>query len=300
VKVSGAAVLVESGSNDHGRVNLSVTVPAGAHVTVNAGRGDITADGMGAGINVTSARGDVRLNSITGAALVHFAKGDLTAHGVSGDVTADGSCGDVTMTDVKGGLTLTCQYFNDMHLQQVAGAIRLKTSKTDVQVAGLPGDLTLNDDALSVTEAKGNVHVVTHSRDVDLTGISGDSYVENSDGTIAISPAGPFAVEAHNSKGDVEITLPANASGTVDGRSHNGDIVTDFPLSVSGDEDKTVTGRIGAGLARIVLSAQNGDVRIKKGSMESSVTVPEANPPQSAAPPNARHLKGQAPQAVTE
>ena len=299
VKVSGSAVLVQTSSNDHGKVNLAVTVPPGAQVTVNAMRGDVTADGMSAGINVKAQRGDVRLNSIIGATNVHFAKGDFTAHNMQGDVTADGSCGDVTLTDVKGGFLLTCEYFNDMHLEQVSGAVRLKTGKTDVQVAQLPGDLSLNDDTLNVTQAKGAVHVVTHSRDIDLTDVAGDTYVENSDGTIAVTPAGPFAVEAHNRKGDVEVTLPPNASGNVTGRSHNGDIVTDYPLNVSGDEDKTVSGRIGSGTAKIDLSADNGDVRIKKGSAIAAIPAPPL-PPGPPAPPNARHLKGEAPQSVTQ
>jgi Putative adhesin len=300
VKVSGAAVAVQTSGNDRGRVNLEVTVPVGAKVTVNAGRGDVTADGIGAGISINAQRGDVRLNSITGATLVHFSKGDLTAHNMQGDVTGEGSCGDVTVTDVKGGLSLSCQYFNDMHLEQIGGALRLRTAKTDVQIAQLPGDLSLNDDMLSVAQAKGTVHVVTHSRDVDLTEIYGDSFVQNSDGSVAVAPAGPFSVEAHNSKGNVEITLPPNASGTVTGRSHNGDIVTDYELNVSGDQDKTVSGRVGAGTAKIVLSAENGDLHIKKGSaMPASPPMPVA-PSAPPPPPNAKRLKGMPTQPVTQ
>lgn len=302
VKVSGTTVLVQASANDHGRVNLAVTVPVGAQISVNAARGDVTADGMGAGINVNAARGNVRLNSITGAAQVHFAKGDLTAHNMQGDVTADGSCGDVTISDVKGGASLSCTYFNDMHLQQIAGAVRLRTSKTDVQIAQLPGDLSLNDDSLNVTQAKGAVHVVTHSRDIDLTEIAGESYIENRDGTVSVAPAGPFGVEAHNSKGDIEISLPPNASATVTGNAHNGDIVSDYPMNVSGDQNKSVTGRIGAGTAKIVLSADNGDVRIKRGSALPSVPpVPEiGQPPTPPPPPNARRLKGLPPQPITQ
>jgi hypothetical protein len=74
----------------------------------------------------------------------------------------------------------------------------------------------------------------------------------------------------------------------VNGRTHNGEVVTDFALAVSGDEDKTVSGRIGSGAAHIVLSSDNGDLHIKKGS-----AVPPAVPAAPAAPaaPNARHLK---------
>jgi hypothetical protein len=158
---------------------------------------------------------------------------------------------------------------------------------------------------LRVTESKGLVHVVTHAKDIDLSQIYGDSYVENRDGRISVEPAGAYNVEAKNSKGDVEITLPPNASASVDGHTHNGDIVTEYGLTVSGDEDKTVTGRIGSGQSKIELSSSNGDLRIKKGpafpSAPSVANAPTA--PEAPAPPNAHHLKPskpEAPQLITQ
>ena len=71
VTVSGNGVLVKSESSNSGRVNLTVTVPKSARVTVNAGKGDVTAAGLGAGITVT-AHGDTHLNAITGSVQVHF------------------------------------------------------------------------------------------------------------------------------------------------------------------------------------------------------------------------------------
>ena len=88
-----------------------------------------------------------------------------------------------------------------------------------------------------------------------------------------MSRRAPYNVEVKNNKGDVELTLPPNASGTVDGRTHNGDIVTEFGLVVSGDEDKSVSGRIGSGSSKIVLNTSNGDVHIKKGPAFPSVPV---------------------------
>jgi hypothetical protein len=63
VTVSGSAVLVKSDSSNNGRLNLIVTVPKSARVTVNAGRGDVTAAGLGAGININAANGDAHLSA---------------------------------------------------------------------------------------------------------------------------------------------------------------------------------------------------------------------------------------------
>ena len=305
--VSGSAVEVKSDSNSSGRLNLTVTVPHGARVTLETGKGDVTAAGLGAGVSVT-AHGDVHLSSISGPVEARFSDGkhDFSAHDIQGDVTANGDLNDFTLSEIKGKVTQKGEILGDVHMESIAGPVHLLTSVTDLQVADLPGDLTLDSEDLRINEAKGQVRVVTHSKDVDLSQIYGDSSVEDRDGRISVEPAGGYGVEAKNTKGDVEVTLPPNASATVDGRTRNGDIVTDFGLAVSGDEIKTVKGRIGSGTAKIVLSAENGDLRIKKGSeippapdapsaaASPSPTAPAANAPPKPKTPaasDAQHLK---------
>lgn len=291
VTVNGSAVLIQVPSNDRGRVNLSVAVPKTAHVTVNAGWDSVTASGLGAGIDIT-ARGDIHLSSITGPVVAHFVHGKhdvFAAQDVQGDVTLEGDVNDITVSDIKGGISQNGDIPGDVSMENVAGPVHLHTSVTTFDAAALSGELTLNDDDLRVIGAKGQVRVTTHSKDVDLSQIDGDSHVEDRDGDIRVEVAGTYGVEASNGKGDVEITLPPNASATVNGRTHNGDIVTDYGLAVSGDEeDHTVSGRIGSGTARIVLSADNGDLHIKKGPAVSLTAPPPPAPPP---PPNARHLK---------
>jgi DUF4097 and DUF4098 domain-containing protein YvlB len=135
--------------------------------------------------------------------------------------------------------------------------------------------------------------VVTRSKDVDLNQIHGDSYVEDRDGRVSIEPAGTYSVEAKNDKGNIELTLPPNASASVNGRTHNGDIVTEYGLNISGDEDKTVSGKVGSGQARIDLTSSNGDLRIKKGGALPTAPTPPSAPatPNPPANPNARHLQ---------
>jgi DUF4097 and DUF4098 domain-containing protein YvlB len=292
--VNGASAVVQCNGNDHGRVNLTVTVPKMARVTVNSQRGDVTAAGMGAGITINSARGDTHLNGVTGPIVAHFSNGrhDFSAHQVSGDLTADGNCNDLTLSDFKGRITVNGDIFGDVHMENIAGPVTLHTSVTNLELASLPGDLTLDSDDLRVTEAQGAVHVTTHAKDVDLSEIYGDTSVDDRDGTVSIEPAGAYGIEVRNGKGDVEITLPPNATGTIDGHTHNGDIVTDYGLNISGDEDKTVSGTIGAGGPRILLSADEGDVRIKKGpAFPATPPAPAAEAANPAAPAIARHLR---------
>jgi len=302
VTISGNAVTIQSANNDKGRVNLSITVPRTAKVTVNAGKGDVTASGLGAGIDVT-APGDIHLNSIVGPVVAHFINGrhdEFSAHDVQGDLTLNGDLNDLTLSQIKGSVTQDGALLGDVHLENVSGAVRLHTSVTTVELAGLSGDLNLDSDDLRVTEATGQVRVTTHSKDIDLSEIAGDTYVEDKNGTINIEPTGSYGVEARNDKGDIELTLPPNVSANVNGHTHNGDIISDYALTVSGDEDKSVSGKIGSGTARIVLNTQNGDLHIKKGDA-TPPPVPAA--PGGPAPPKAPHLKSPKPvppQPVTQ
>jgi DUF4097 and DUF4098 domain-containing protein YvlB len=295
VTVNGASVLIQAQDNSKGKVNLTVTVPQSAHVTVNAGWGDVTASGLGAGVDLT-ARGDIHLSSIGGPVVAHFVRGRhdvFAAQDIQGDITMEGDVNDITLSDIKGGISQNGDIPGDVSMENVAGPVHLHTSVTTVDTVALPGELTLNDDDLRIVGAKGQVRVTTHSKDVDLSQIDGDSNVVDRDGAIRVEPAGAYSVEATNNKGDVEITLPPNASATVSGRTHNGEVVTDFGLSVSGDEDKTVTGRIGSGAARITLSADNGDLHIRKGQPQEVLPAQSVAPAVPAAPNtgNERHLK---------
>ena len=293
--VSGGTVLVKSESNNSGRLNLTVTVPKSARVTVTSDKGDVTAAGLGSGISVSAQHGDVHLSEITGAVQMHFAGGkhDFSAHQIDGDVTTDGDCNDLTLSEVKGKINQNGEILGDVHIENVGGPIHLHTSVTTIEVAALPGDLTLDSDDLRISEAKGLVHVVTHAKDVDLNQIYGDTSVEDRDGTISVEPAGAYSVDAKNGKGDIVVTLPPNATGTVDGRTRNGDIVTEYELAISGEENKTVTGHIGSGSSKIILDAENGDVRIKKGSaFPATPPAPAvASAPKAPPAPNAPHLK---------
>ena len=291
--VNGTAVLVQSNGNDHGRVNLTITVPRTAKVTVNASKGDVTASGLGTGIDVTAGHGDIHLDAISGPVNVHFSndKHDFSAHEINGDVTATGNCNDVTLSEIQGKISLNGELFGETHIESAGEQIDLHTPYTDLQIASLPGDMTLDSDNLHVSDAKGLVHVTTRSKDIDLSEIYGDTSVQSSNGTISVAPAGAFNVDAKNDKGDIELTLPPDMSATVNGQTHNGDIVTDYGLTISGDENKTVSGKIGSGTAHIQLSTSNGDLHIKKGSAFPAAAPAAGKTPTAPAAPNAPHLK---------
>lgn len=292
LNANGRSVEVHAGSNDKGRVNLSITVPKNAYVTVSSSQGDLSVAGLGAGLAIYTVNGDTNLNTIAGPVQVHFGgkRHDFSAHQITGDLTLAGDCNDLTLSQIAGRTAVNGEVFGEVHMENLGGPLSLHTSITDLQIAALSGSLSLDSDDLQLAGAKGTVRITTGSKDVDLSQIAGDSYVEDHNGRVAIAPNGSYNVEVKNNKGDIELTLPNNASATINGATHNGDIVSEFPLSSSGDESKTIGGHIGTGHARITLNTSNGDLRIKR-SGDAAATPDMPATPAAPATPHTRHLK---------
>ena len=98
-------------------------MPKTASVTVNSGKGDVTAAGLGTGINVT-AHGDVHLSEIAGSVEAHFSNGkhDFSAHDMQGDLTVDGDVNDLTFSEIKGKVTQNGEILGDVHMENISGA----------------------------------------------------------------------------------------------------------------------------------------------------------------------------------
>jgi DUF4097 and DUF4098 domain-containing protein YvlB len=65
--------------------------------------------------------------------------------------------------------------------------------------------------------------------------------------------------------GGITIYLPSDFSAEVEAQTVNGDIETDFPLTVSGRFGmRRIRGTIGAGGRRIELETVNGSIRLRR------------------------------------
>jgi DUF4097 and DUF4098 domain-containing protein YvlB len=300
VTVSGNAVLVKVDANSSGRTNLTITVPRTASVNVNAGHGGLTVAGLNGNVDAEVQHGDMEATAIQGHVHVRLSNhGDFSAHDIQGDVTVEGDGGDLTISDIHGKVTLEGDYTGDTHVERADQTVHFHSSRTELDFARLPGDMSLNGDSLHATQVVGPVRVIcSRSKDIEMSQVFGDTHIEDHDARVELDMAGSFPVEVKNNKGDVEVSLPPGASATVDARTHNGDIVSDFPLQISGDEDKTMTGTIGKGGPRLALSTEHADIRLRKGDEASVLTSPPppAAPKVQAAPkapaaPAAPHLK---------
>jgi DUF4097 and DUF4098 domain-containing protein YvlB len=206
-------------------------------------------------------------------------------------VIVDGHAGDVTLSDVKGNVTLDGDFFGDTHLEQVGSAVHFHSSRTDLAIPKLQGDLTMDSSDLNISQAVGPVRVVTRSKDIDMSQLTGDAHIENNNGDVNVTTAVPLGnLQISNRTGDISVTVPENASFAVTASNADGDLHTDFPLAMTSNDDrKTAQGQVGSGGPHLELTTGHGDLQIRKGGPAAPPAPPTA-PAPPASPGSVKHL----------
>ena len=125
-----------------------------------------------------------------------MSKGEFSADAISGALTLQGRLDDVSISDVQGNVSLDGDFFGDTDLAHIAAPVHFHSSRTDVEVASIPGDLAIDSGDLQLNNATGLARISTSAKDVECTGIAGDLHVEDGDGDISVArdcPAGRTA-----------------------------------------------------------------------------------------------------------
>ncbi|GGG98617.1 DUF4097 family beta strand repeat-containing protein [Silvibacterium dinghuense] len=299
IETSPSGAVINVPGNNAGRVDLTLELPEKLATTINAGHGDVTISGMKNSVDVSNNHGDVKFDDITGDVHAHMDHGDVSAHQITGHALIDGRADDITLSEVKGDVGLNGDFFGDTHLEQVSSGVHFHTSRTDLDMQHLGGDLSMDSSDLSASQITGPVRIVTHSKNIDLTQVAGDVHIENSDGDINIAAALPLGnIQVSNRSGGLSVTVPSNAGFTISGSTtQDDDIETDFPLAntESGDR-RSLSGTVGKGGVKIDLTTSHGTLELKKGSNLELPPAPPAPPAPPKPPVNAKHFK--APQDV--
>jgi DUF4097 and DUF4098 domain-containing protein YvlB len=277
--VNGTDVLVEAPDETAAHVDLTIEMPANASLDVYAGHGDISVNGTKATVKVTSGHGDVKLDELAGPVFAHMSKGDFSARDISGNVNVDGRMDDVTLTGIKSNVSLNGDFFGDMHLEKLAAPLYLHSSRTEITIASVPGNLSLTKGDVELNRVTGPIRLVTHGDDVNGNDVRGPLHLENSDGDVSITALAPLGeIDIHNDNGAIDLTLPAKTGFNLNASTSNGELSTDFDLSTNSNDDRrSASGVVGGGGPRVSVIADHGDVHIKKaGSVAASNDDTEA------------------------
>ena len=269
VTVNGNEVAITIANYSRGSaMDLDIQVPRKAVADLMTLRGDVEIDGREGDVKAHTSRGDVAVKEVTGNAGIHLRRGSVRVDKVTGDVDVEGWVDDSNLSDIGGSVNLHGDYFGTMTVARVAKAVRFKSSRTDLELTGLDGDMTMEIGDLRARGVSGAFRITTRSKDIHLEDLRGEVKVDNNHGDVDLrsSKAPGGGVEITNDHGGIRVELPAKGSFQVNARTDRGDIESDFgELKIeSGDRESKATGSVGAGGTQVRLTNSNGDIGIRK------------------------------------
>ena len=310
----GNAITLTVAAVEGGQADLTIEVPSGTPVTMQADRGNLSASDIHGVLVITANHGDVDLSDITGAVTAHINDDDahVSGHTITGVVLVEGRTGNVDLSDVTGGVTLQGDFFGTTHLEHINGVTRFQTSRTQFEAARVDGEFEVETGPdLTGSEMVGPVVLTTKNRNITLERVQGSVKVDNRNGTVSVTSTTPLApISIVNQKGSVDVGLPGKVGFVLDASTRHGDMENDFGLSTEGEDGQrqTMRGTVSGGGPSVMIGTTDGDVTVRKSEVQplpplaplpplkTSVPAPKAPkidkimpapkaPPAPAAPP---------------
>ncbi len=295
ITVNGDSVLLNANTNgagDHNvQADMDILVPRGAAVDIASKRGDVTVSERKAEVKINLQHGDVSLTEIAGPVTINLEKGSIRAEQIAGDVNITGHVDDVTLDEVAGAVRLNGDFYEDVRLSKIAKTVIFKTSRSDMEIASVPGEIEIASDEVRGSQLDGPSHVTTGSKDIHLEDVSGDLQVQSNSGDVEVTTAGkqpggkmnvstqhgdvaltlagkapPEKVNVASQHGDITLTLSSGAGFQITADTRKGDISSDFG-SVKIDQNNgasQASGTVGNGTSKLEVTTQTGDIKIVK------------------------------------
>jgi len=274
ITVTGNSVVLNANTNgagEHGvQADMDIFVPRDATLDVASKRGDVTVNDRKADVKIALQHGDVTANDIAGMVNINLQNGSVRASKVAGDVDLEGHIDNVTIDEVVGAVHLTGDFFDDIRLSKIAKTVTFKSSRSDMQIASVPGDLEIAGDEVRGSDLSGPSRLITRSKDIHMENVSGDLQIETTNGDIEVHAADKLPlgrISISSKRGDISLVLPPKAGFQVQATTSKGDISSEFD-AVKVDESNgsaRASGAVGNGVSKMQINTDTGDIRITKG-----------------------------------
>jgi DUF4097 and DUF4098 domain-containing protein YvlB len=253
------------GDYSRGRFNLDLQLPRSVALAISTRNGNVSVSGMKGNVELASDHGDINADQISGDAALRLHNGKLVARNVTGNVSVEGGR-DSTIADVGGTVTMTGSFPGEVELSHISKRVHFMTSRTDLEFAKLDGDLTMEMDSMRASGVQGPLRMTTKSKTIRLEDLSGDAHIENTNSTVELRPKLPLGnLDITNNRGEIDLTLPANAGFQLDAESKGGDIESDFNVKVDNSgNNASAQATVGKGGPTVRLKSDHGTIQIKK------------------------------------
>lgn len=255
-------------------VEMDVSVPKKAVVTIHSERGDITVSDLAAPVNISNGNGDIEVRSTGGDVSLDMRHGDAKISDTKGDVKISGHGGNVEVVNASGSFTINGEFVGPIRADKVAKGVRFVSHRTDLTLTQLSGHMEAASGNLEVVDAPGNLNVRTRDEDITIENAGGKITIEDRNGNIQVRFSSPPKddIEISNASAAITLTLPESSSFEILADCHSGEIDSEFEsesLKKTSTEsgDSHLEGKYGHGRApKIALKTSYGSISIHKTS----------------------------------
>ncbi len=189
-------------------VELDVTVPENALVTVHNRFGSIDATGLKGASELLGGQGSVVLRNAHGSQRIENSFGTVDVEDVQGDLTITNANGSVRAANVRGSLSISDRFGSitvndvggdaDVHggngsidVQLVRGKATVRNSFGSTRMADVGRDLifTGNNSRVDASNVGGGANITTTFDSVTVSNVTGPLRVSNSNGSVMVTDA---------------------------------------------------------------------------------------------------------------
>src|SRR5947208_14273960 len=263
----------KSGSDSRARVDLDISVPKGAAVTIRNERGDVSVSDMSKPVIVNTTRRADEIHSTGGDITLDTGKGDVKVSDTKGNVKISGHGGEISVSSATGGLTIDGEFFGPIRADKIAKGVRFVSQRTDLTLTQLTGHLETGSGNLEIADAPGNLTLRTNSYDISIENAGGKLKVDNRNGNIEVRFSVPPKedVEMTNSSSPITLSLPESSSFDIVADCHSCDIDSEFSSDslkqTSSGGDSHLEGKYGKSRGpKITLTTSYGPISLRKTS----------------------------------
>jgi DUF4097 and DUF4098 domain-containing protein YvlB len=278
------------GGDSRVSVDMEISVPKKAAVTVRGEKGDVSVSDMAKPVVVNTSRGDIEVRDTGGDVTIDMRKGDAKVSDTKGDVKISGRGGEVNVSGATGGFTLDGEFYGPIRADKIAKGVRFVSQRTDLTLTQLAGHMEAGSGNLEIADAPGNLTLRTNSYDVSVENASGKVKIDNRNGNVEVRFSFPPRedIEITNSSSPITLSLPESSSFEIFADCHSGDIDSEFSADAlkktsTQSGDSHLEGKYGSGRGpKITLRTSYGSISLHKTSSE--IPAPPM-PPRIPAPP---------------
>jgi DUF4097 and DUF4098 domain-containing protein YvlB len=128
--------------------------------------------------------------------------------------------------------------------------------------------LNSTNGGISIDNVQSRMDLKTVNGGVTLKRVGGDVRGRTSNGGVTVTLEGSTwdgeGLDIQTSNGGVNLAIPASYSAHLETRTNNGSLRVDFPITVQGRIDRSLSMDIGSGGPTIKVVSSNGGVRVTR------------------------------------